>query len=368
MVLPVPVAPATRPCRLSMAERDPDRGRRPSVGRVEHQPAELERRPLERVAGGDGRDDRVLGGRGRIGVGLGERPGSMRARPGAGRADSSYSRGVIFKRVGDGRPTPTTGCRSRAWAAVPPRQVRLDELVTTKDTLQLAALLDEDSTFYGDLFAHVVEWRGELYLEDGLHRALRAALQQRHVLHARVHVGGGLMRAGQSRTAADAGRRWPSCCSSAAAWGVVGAHRAVPAARPTAPTCVDTDVQKGEKVFRRPGRRSSVFNAGDRAGLAGRTMKQLDERGLRRGRQRQRARTRPGCAAGQVWTTEPDDPAVRLVASQLGPRHPRGRPGKALGPGRRRRRRRRLHGRWRRRRSRSSRARHATICSPPATS
>ena len=55
-------------------------------------------------------------------------------------------------------------------------------------TLQLAALLDEDSTFYGDLFAHVVEWQGEYYLEDGLHRALRAALQQRNVLHARVHT------------------------------------------------------------------------------------------------------------------------------------------------------------------------------------
>ena len=89
--------------------------------------------------------------------------------------------------MGDGRPYPDHEMSSRAWAAVPPRQVRLDQLVTTKDTLQLAALLDEDSTFYGDLFAHVVEWHGELYLEDGLHRALRAALQQRHVLHARVH-------------------------------------------------------------------------------------------------------------------------------------------------------------------------------------
>ncbi len=94
---------------------------------------------------------------------------------------------VIFKRVGEGRPYPPHDLTSGAWAALPPRQVRLDELVTTKDTLQLAALLDEDSTFYGDLFAHVVEWRGEYYLEDGLHRALRAALQQRNVLHARVH-------------------------------------------------------------------------------------------------------------------------------------------------------------------------------------
>jgi len=95
---------------------------------------------------------------------------------------------VIFKRVGEGRPYPDHGLTAKEWAAVPPRQVRLDELVTTKDTLQLATLLDEDSTFYGDLFAHVVSWQGELYLEDGLHRALRAALQQRLVLHARVHT------------------------------------------------------------------------------------------------------------------------------------------------------------------------------------
>jgi len=94
---------------------------------------------------------------------------------------------VIFKRVGSERPYPDHGLSPRQWAAVPPRQVRLDELVTTKDTLQLNALLDEDSTFFGDLFAHVVEFDGELYLEDGLHRALRAALQQRTVLHARVH-------------------------------------------------------------------------------------------------------------------------------------------------------------------------------------
>lgn len=96
---------------------------------------------------------------------------------------------MIFARVGDSRPYPEHGCDTpRQWAAVPPRQVRLDELVTTKRTLDLVNLLSEDSTFYGDLFAHVVQWRGTLYLEDGLHRALRAALQQRSVLHARVLV------------------------------------------------------------------------------------------------------------------------------------------------------------------------------------
>lgn len=93
---------------------------------------------------------------------------------------------MIFKRVGDDRPYPEHRHSQREWAAIAPRQVRLDELVTTKRTLDLEALLEEDSTFYGDLFAHVVSWDGDLYLEDGLHRALRAALQQRATVHARV--------------------------------------------------------------------------------------------------------------------------------------------------------------------------------------
>jgi Arc/MetJ family transcription regulator len=97
-----------------------------------------------------------------------------------------YSVRVIFKRVGDLRPYPDHGYVQKQWAAIAPHQVRLDQLVTTKRTLDLEALLEEDSTFYGDLFAHVVAWNGELYLEDGLHRALRAALQQRQTMHARV--------------------------------------------------------------------------------------------------------------------------------------------------------------------------------------
>jgi len=96
---------------------------------------------------------------------------------------------MIFRAVGDGRPYPEHGLETaRDWADVPPRMVRLDELVTTKRNLDLATLLSEESTFYGDLFAHVVQWEGTLYLEDGLHRALRAALQQRPALHARVLV------------------------------------------------------------------------------------------------------------------------------------------------------------------------------------
>jgi len=95
---------------------------------------------------------------------------------------------MIFRRVGEGRPYPDHGLSQRQWAEISPTQVRLDDLTTTKINLDLAHLLDQDSTYFGDLFAHVVSWRGELFLEDGLHRALRAALQQRNMLHARVHT------------------------------------------------------------------------------------------------------------------------------------------------------------------------------------
>jgi len=93
---------------------------------------------------------------------------------------------MIFKAVRDGRPYPDHALSGRDWASVPPRTVRLDELIATKRNLELDHLLDEDSTFYGDLFPHAVLWHGEIYLEDGLHRALRAALQGRNTLHVRI--------------------------------------------------------------------------------------------------------------------------------------------------------------------------------------
>jgi Arc/MetJ family transcription regulator len=93
---------------------------------------------------------------------------------------------VIFKAVSEGRPYPDHGLSLKEWSQIPPRPVRLDQLVTTKRELALDRLLAEDSTFYGDLFPHVVAFEGVLYLEDGVHRALRAALQQRTTIHARM--------------------------------------------------------------------------------------------------------------------------------------------------------------------------------------
>jgi Arc/MetJ family transcription regulator len=95
--------------------------------------------------------------------------------------------GVIFKEVRQGRPYPDHGLTARDWAAIAPTTIRLEQLITTKRELALDRLLADDSTYFGDLFPHVVKYSGNYYLEDGVHRALRAALQQRTTIHVRIH-------------------------------------------------------------------------------------------------------------------------------------------------------------------------------------
>ena len=73
---------------------------------------------------------------------------------------------MIFKQVQDGKPYPDHGMTMKQWTEIPPRPVRLDQLITTKRELALDRLLADDSTFYGDLFPHVVQWDGKLYLAD----------------------------------------------------------------------------------------------------------------------------------------------------------------------------------------------------------
>jgi Arc/MetJ family transcription regulator len=96
------------------------------------------------------------------------------------------SGGRVFRGVLDARPYPVPPLTSREWAQIPPRVVLLADLITVKAELRLDVLLAEDSTFYGDLFGHVVAFEGELYLDDGLHRAVQAALHQRSSMHVRI--------------------------------------------------------------------------------------------------------------------------------------------------------------------------------------
>ena len=93
---------------------------------------------------------------------------------------------MIFKDVREGRPYPEHGLSMRDWARIPPRQIRMDELITTKRELRLDALLDEDSTFYGDLFPHAVHVGGRDLPGGRPAPGARSALQQRTVIHVRI--------------------------------------------------------------------------------------------------------------------------------------------------------------------------------------
>lgn len=82
------------------------------------------------------------------------------------------------------------------------------------------------------------------------------------------------------------------------------------------PICVNTSVAAGDKVF--PEQVTvSVYNAGDREGLAGRTMQLLTDAGFAEGKSGNAPDGKVTDVA--IWTDEPDNPAVLLVASRLGP-------------------------------------------------
>ncbi len=100
----------------------------------------------------------------------------------------------------------------------------------------------------------------------------------------------------------------------AALWGWSAATEPLPAKVDT-PLCVDRTVEAGTKVFPQDVT-VSVFNAGTRDGLAGRTMQLLTDDGFAEGDQ-DNVSARVGVV--QIWTLEPDSPAVQLVASRLGP-------------------------------------------------
>jgi len=124
------------------------------------------------------------------------------------------------------------------------------------------------------------------------------------------------MRAG-ARTAATIGVLFLLLVVGAA-WGWSALTAPFPG-KAAAPVCEDRDVQKGEKIFASQVV-VSVYNAGERTGLAGRTMALFTDRGFRRGE----SGNAPGGAkvpVVQVWTSDPKNPAVQLVVGQLGPRH-----------------------------------------------
>ncbi|HEU4810684.1 MAG TPA: LytR C-terminal domain-containing protein [Nocardioides sp.] len=83
------------------------------------------------------------------------------------------------------------------------------------------------------------------------------------------------------------------------------------------PTCVATSVPEGEKVY--PDQVVvSVFNAGTREGLAGRTMQLFTDQGFVEG-DSGNAPSNARVSTAEIWTDDPTSPAVLLIASRLGP-------------------------------------------------
>lgn len=82
--------------------------------------------------------------------------------------------------------------------------------------------------------------------------------------------------------------------------------------------CTETTVPAGTKVY--PDQVTvSVANAGSREGLAGRTMQLLVDGGFGRGQ----TGNAPGgteVAFAEIWTDDPQNPAVRLLKGKLGGR------------------------------------------------
>ncbi|WP_232679994.1 LytR C-terminal domain-containing protein [Nocardioides sp. R-C-SC26] len=84
------------------------------------------------------------------------------------------------------------------------------------------------------------------------------------------------------------------------------------------PICISTRFQEGDLL--RPGNVTvSVINAGDRAGLASLTRQDLVERGFDRG-QLDNAPAGTQVRSVEIWTKDPENPAVKLVRSYLGGR------------------------------------------------
>ena len=85
----------------------------------------------------------------------------------------------------------------------------------------------------------------------------------------------------------------------------------------TPKVCYPTDLQPGDRVSA-PEVTVSVFNASDRVGLAERTMGAFVDQGFGSGSVGN-APKNTGIHYAQIWTNDPNDPAVQLVASRLGP-------------------------------------------------
>lgn len=83
-----------------------------------------------------------------------------------------------FKGIVQKRPYPPTGLSTARWIVeVPTRPTAMHTLTLTQTGVRIGGLFGVKSAHAAaDDFPHVVAYNGQLYLEDGHHRVVRAAL------------------------------------------------------------------------------------------------------------------------------------------------------------------------------------------------
>lgn len=88
-----------------------------------------------------------------------------------------------------GTPWPDTGMTSQKWLSIPVRAVQARTLIATQDGVYLKPLLEPETPVGGDEYPHVIVYKQKYYLEDGHHRVIKAMIEGRPLIFARVlHV------------------------------------------------------------------------------------------------------------------------------------------------------------------------------------
>jgi hypothetical protein len=87
----------------------------------------------------------------------------------------------------NGEPWGDTGMTTAKWLDIPTQRVRIADLIATQPGVLLHALTStHEPPIGGDPAPHVIAWHGHMYLEDGHHRTVRAALAGCSHINARV--------------------------------------------------------------------------------------------------------------------------------------------------------------------------------------
>lgn len=101
----------------------------------------------------------------------------------------------------------------------------------------------------------------------------------------------------------------------AAAWGWSQVTKPLPVFNEAVAACLETPISKGEEIA--PEQVTvNVLNAGKRQGLAGKTMASFSQHGFHSGSSGN-APKNAAVKVAEIWTDDPDSPAVALVKSRL---------------------------------------------------